>query len=137
MAWLATEAGVQRWSGCIAVEVDAGPVDAARGSVSLPMNGSPQNDAHSMALPQKNASASEWPALSSGAAKIAQSLLRPAMTTSAPSRSASRIGSAPITATMRSVRSSVAASQSGRPLRPRTTAPSFRRRRISSTGISE
>ena len=101
------------------------------------MKGSPQNEAHSIALPQKNASARECPAFRSGAAKIAQSLLRPAMTTSTPASSASRIGSVPITATMRSVRSSVAASQSGRPLSPRITAPSFKRRRISSTGVSE
>ena len=101
------------------------------------MNGSPQNDAHSMALPQKNASASECPASRSGAAKIAQSLLRPAITTSAPALSTSRIGSAPITATTRSVRSRVATSQSGRPLSPRIVAPSLSRRRTSSTGISE
>jgi hypothetical protein len=101
------------------------------------MNGSPQNDAHSMALPQKNASAPECPASSSGAAKIAQSLLRPVMTTSTPARSASPIGSAPITATTRSVQSSVAVSASGRPLSPRICAPSFSRRRSSPTGISE
>ena len=51
MAWLATEATVQRCPGCIAVTVTAFRVTVPM-MLSLPMNGSAANEAHSSTLPR-------------------------------------------------------------------------------------
>ncbi len=51
IAWLATEATVQRCPGCIAVTETASDVTVPM-MLSLPMNGSAANEAHSSTLPR-------------------------------------------------------------------------------------